>query len=259
MQQVTETQAGVQNVEILRPFGPCIIKATIPEQVQQDLIGLFERNYQAGDHSPNLAGNMLREFTIDDKTLDAEQAQRFVQMLADGSAELYKYSKIVQWENLKRTATQRHKEIVDGRINEMNLNCIVHQSWGNISVAGDFNPMHSHTGMISGVGYLRMPDDIEAEWEAEDHDPSAGLINFMNSNSANLMSHNLRIKPEVGVIYFFPAWLQHEVYPFRSGGERWSFSFKTTIENLNSDVELTNQDKIDMYEARTGQSVNAQN
>ncbi len=38
----------------------------------------------------NLAGNMKREFTIDQNVLDDNAAQGFVQMLADGSAELYK-------------------------------------------------------------------------------------------------------------------------------------------------------------------------
>ena len=252
MQQVIDTgvQRGIGGTEIIRPFGPVIVKAEIPEQTQTDLIDLFERNGEATDHSTNLAGNMSREFTIDDKVLDAEEANRFVQLLADGSAELYKYSKMVQWENFKRSATDEHIAIVDSRINDMNLTCAIHQSWGNISVAGDFNPMHTHTGLISGVGYLRLPDTIEEEWQREDHDPSAGMIAFMNGNSQNLMTNVLRIKPEVGMIYFFPAWLLHEVYPFRSTGERWSFSFNTTIENLNADIDLTNEDKIAMQEAR---------
>ena len=250
MQQVVDTGYPEAKTEILRPFGPSIVKMTIPEQVGYDLTDLFERNSEAKDHSMNLAGNMKREFTIDQNVLDDNAAQGFVQMLADGSAELYKVSRYVAWENTKRTAVEKHIEIVDNRIHDMNLSCTVHQSWGNISVAGDFNPVHTHTGTISGVGYLRMPDDIEKEWESEDHDPSAGMIAFMNGNSQNLMTNVLRIKPEAGVIYFFPAWLLHEVYPFRSTGERWSFSFNTTVENLNPDMDLTSEDKMAMQEAR---------
>ena len=41
-----------------------------------------------------------------------------------------------------------------------------------------------------------MPEDIEREWLLEDHDPSAGMIAFMNGNSQNLMTNVLRIKPE---------------------------------------------------------------
>ena len=254
MQTATDIQRGIDSFEVLRPFGPCIVKARIPEQVQKDLIQLFERNNEAKDHSMELAGNMIREFTIDDSVLDATQAQRFVQMLADGSAEVYKAGKTVRWENTKRYVTQRHIDLVDPRMNNMQLSCAIHSSWGNISVAGDFNPSHSHAGMISGVGYLRLPDDIEQEWENEDHDPSVGMINFVNGSNLPLDSNTTRFKPAVGDIYFFPAWLIHEVYPFRSKGERWSFSFNTTIENLNEDTELTISDKKIIKEGIDGKS-----
>ena len=254
MQEVVDTGYPKNNTEVIRPFGPSIVKMTIPEQVGYDLTDLFDRNSEASDHSMNLAGNMKREFTIDQTVLDDTAAQGFVQMLADGSAELYKVSRWVAWENTKRTAVEKHVEIVDSRINDMNLSCAVHQAWGNISVAGDFNPVHTHTGAISGVGYLHLPDDIESEWEREDHDPSAGMINFLHGAHQGLNGHSLRLKPEVGAIYFFPAWLQHEVYPFRSAGERWSFSFNTTVTNLNNDIELTDLDKIEILEARNAKS-----
>jgi len=249
MEQVTDVHQGIGECQIIRPFGPCIVQAHIPEQVQADLIDIFERSDEAPDHSMNLAGNMVTEFTINEQVLPGDKGQRFVQMLADGSAELYKYSKMVHWENTKRTATDKHCEIVESRIDNMNLSCVIHQSWGNKSVAGDWNPTHTHTGMISGVGYLKLPDNIEQEWESEDHDPSAGMIQFLYGGTHALSTHTLRLKPEVGVIYFFPAWLMHEVYPFRSAGERWSFSFNTSIENLNADVDLTNEDKIEIVKA----------
>ena len=254
MQTATDIQRGIDSFEVLRPFGPCIVKAKIPELVQKDLIQLFERNGDAKDHSIELAGNMIREFSIDDSVLDATQAQRFIQMLADGSAEVYKAGKTVRGENTKRYVTQRHIDLVDERMKNMQLSCAIHSSWGNISVAGDFNPSHSHAGMISGVGYLRLPDDIEQEWENEDHDPSVGMINFVNGSNLPLDSNTTRFKPAVGDIYFFPAWLIHEVYPFRSKGERWSFSFNTTIENLNGDTELTTADKKIIHEGINGKS-----
>ena len=64
------------------------------------------------------------------------------------------------------------------------------------------------------------------------------MINFVNGSNLPLDSNTTRFKPAVGDIYFFPAWLIHEVYP-PSEGERWSFSFNTTIENLIDDTELT--------------------
>ncbi len=243
MQQVVDTLPEQRAIEIFRPFGPTIIKTKIPDALQASMCALFEQNNHAADHSKYLAGNMQREFTIDDSVMDAEATQSFVQMLADGSADLYQESKFVQWAATRDVVTQAHKQLVESRINDMNLTCAIHQAWGNISVSGDWNPIHSHTGAISGVGYLRLPDNIHSEWAAEDHDPSAAMIQFTDGRPSTLSMHNVRHKPAVGDIYFFPSWLLHEVYPFRSSGERWSFSFNTTVENLIADVDLTDEDK----------------
>ena len=32
-------------------------------------------------------------------------------------------------------------------------------------------------------------------------------------------------KPQIGDLYIFPSWLSHQVYPFRSEGERRSMAF----------------------------------
>ena len=252
MQEIVDTgYPDEDNIELIRAFGPNIVKMRIPEQVGYDLIDLFDNNSEHPDHSMNLAGNMTREFAIDESNMQGDAAQRFVRMLANGSGELYSYSKRCIWENIRRNATAKHIEIVNERLPLMNLSCTVHQAWGNISVAGDFNPAHTHTGQISGVGYLSLPDDSEHEWATEDHDPSAGCINFSYAERNNgLGATVLRLKPEIGCIYFFPAWLNHSVYPFRSKGERWSFSFNTTVTNLTGDLELTDEDKKAMKDAK---------
>ena len=38
------------------------------------------------------------------------------------------------------------------------------------------------------------------------------------------------VKPHVGQIFFFPAWLLHEVYPFRGKGLRRTISFNLSFE-----------------------------
>jgi hypothetical protein len=59
-----------------------------------------------------------------------------------------------------------------------------------------------------------------------------------------------RVKPVVGDIFFFPAWLPHSVHPFRSEGERWSFSFNLSIKNMNEDVNLTDFEKAELRTER---------
>ena len=84
--------------------------------------------------------------------------------------------------------------------NHKELQKIVFKSgWYVRTFAGDFNPAHYHTNChMSCVGYLKLPDGIEEEWKKEDNDHYPSI---------------------------FPWWMYHMVYPFRSKGERRSFSF----------------------------------
>jgi hypothetical protein len=45
-----------------------------------------------------------------------------------------------------------------------------------------------------------------------------------------LVDFKYPIKPSVGKIFFFPAWLIHEVFPFRGEGLRRTISFNLSVE-----------------------------
>lgn len=250
MQTVTDTTPTGKDIEILRPFGPTIVKQTMSQEIQDILCAIFEDHEKANDYNHTLAGNQKREFEITQDLL-GDNAQKFVDMLGDGAGELYRISRYVQWENIRHSVTEKHKEFIDYNLKMMNLSVALHSSWGNIGIAGDWNPVHRHTGSMSGVGYLRLPDDIDEEWANEDHEPSAGMINFVDSRPADLVSHNCRRKPVVGDIYFFPSWLLHEVMPFRSTGERWSFSFNVSVTNMNEDIVLTDWQKQEIINGKS--------
>ena len=96
---------------------------------------------------------------------------------------------------------------------------------------GEYNPVHVHPdSMVSCVGYLKLPEGIEDEWEEDykDHHPAHGHIQFAYGTSAGYTNTNFMIKPQVGDFYIFPSQLFHCVYPFYTKGERRSFSM-----NLN--------------------------
>jgi hypothetical protein len=99
--------------------------------------------------------------------------------------------------------------------------------------AGDFNPMHIHDANLSGVAFLKMPPGFKAEYEKEDHHPTAGCLEFLGSMPNHFARHSYIVKPEVGDFYLFPSWLTHQVYPFRSKGERRSLAFNVhfTMDN----------------------------
>ena len=95
--------------------------------------------------------------------------------------------------------------------------------WVNFQKAGEFNPVHSHSGIVSAVIYIDVPECI-----AEEHSgalKSAGNIDFIFGEASYWSNSILHHVPRTGEILIFPAHIKHTVYPFKSNVERVSMSF----------------------------------
>ena len=131
--------------------------------------------------------------------------------------------------------------------------------WTVHSYAGDYNPLHDH-GTRSYMGlscilYLKVPPQIEAIGLPSEAVIAAGdTPGFQGLNGASgavdgftylcwgvngMRDVNMLrpiqeeyVKPEVGTLIMFPAWLRHGVMPFSGEGERRTFSA-----NLNVDMK----------------------
>ena len=104
--------------------------------------------------------------------------------------------------------------------------------WCVSQYSGDFNPLHIHSGDISGVIYLKIPEGRDEEYEKEDHHPSIGDIQFIAGTPQAFSRNTLKIKPKVGDMFVFPAWLHHTVYPFRTPNqERRTLSYNLIYTN----------------------------
>ena len=68
-----------------------------------------------------------------------------------------------------------------------------------------------------------MQEELDVEFT--DHYPSNGLIEFMYGENIGLTSTGTMRTPKEKDIYFFPARLNHMVYPFKSNVERVSVSY----------------------------------
>ena len=94
----------------------------------------------------------------------------------------------------------------------------------------EYNPIHLHSGHISGVGYLKVPKsfgNVSKKKKINDK----GSLTFIHG-SVNLFSKaTYVIKPEVGDFYLFPNYLLHTVYPFsETDEERRSISFNAQLD-----------------------------
>ena len=105
---------------------------------------------------------------------------------------------------------------------------VVSDLWCNFQKANEFNPPHDHTGTLSFVIYLKVPEMLRKE--CEDHQKGKtsagpGCISFFlaDSDRKNSITQNSFL-PMTGDCFIFPAWLKHWVYPFRSDCTRISVS-----------------------------------
>ena len=99
--------------------------------------------------------------------------------------------------------------------------------WINYQKANEYNPAHDHTGDLSFVIYLQVPEEIVKENEETKHEHNnvgPGMINFWIGVDMPFSINRCSKMPSVGDIFIFPAWLPHYVNAFKVDVERISVS-----------------------------------
>ena len=198
--------------DIYQPFGPSILKVKMPQayvnllNAESDRILHDEKLSKKYDWSHNLAGNVKNEIAI-----DPSKIKGFPEFLVTMSDQ-YLTKVLPEW-------------TTDAKVS--------FRVWVVSQYAGDFNPVHIHDANLSGVAFLKVPLGFEEEYKKEDHHATAGCLEFLGSIPNHFARHSYITKPEVGDFYLFPSWLTHQVYPFRSKGERRSLAFNVhfTLDN----------------------------
>jgi uncharacterized protein (TIGR02466 family) len=94
----------------------------------------------------------------------------------------------------------------------------------------EYNPIHYHEGQVSGVGYLRIPKNMnQNKMVVNKKIKTNGTIDFVNGQKNFLCKSIYNLNPKVGDLLIFPNYLMHSAYPFNVDGERRSFSFNAKI------------------------------
>ena len=213
-----------KDMELLAPFGPTMGYFKMPTDLVEKLNNRMSDKLQ--DYSNNLVGKVKEELKFDEETIKIAQA---------GVGQFIgKYQAYSEYRNSMGAKT----------LDPENFNYAVQivSGWFVRQFEQEYNPLHIHTSCrLSCVGYLKLPDGIEKEWEEDykDHHPSHGHIQFANGTSAGYSCTNFLIKPQVGDFYVFPSQLFHCVYPFYTKGERRSFSM-----NMNF-IEVPKEKSVD--------------
>ncbi len=105
-------------------------------------------------------------------------------------------------------------------------------SWIVRQFKNEYNPTHWHGGHISGAGFLKVPKDLGKHvQDKQNKEYRGGNLQLIHGSRMFLSSSTINIKPKVGDFYFFPNYLMHTVFPFRSSEEeRRSISFNALID-----------------------------
>jgi hypothetical protein len=111
--------------------------------------------------------------------------------------------------------------------------------WANVNRAGHGNEFHSHPGSFwSGVYYVEdggISADPSLEGQLEFMDPRGpGVIMYAPTLAFNVpgglsVGANEVVLPRAGLMVLFPAWVLHQVRPYRGNAVRISVAFNLSL------------------------------
>ena len=199
-------------MKILSPFGPKIAKLKLPQFLikkingEVDKILTKKKLIKKLDYSKKLVGQVKQEFQL---------PKAFVK------------------KNLEKVITKEVKNYIKKTTGKNTSKVNIKNFWVVRQYNNEYNPIHFHDGHISGVGYLKIPLFRSSSKKLVKTD---GSIDFISGNKMLLSESIHNHQPKTGDVILFPHYLMHTAYPFKSNGERRSFSFNLEIDQRIANV-----------------------
>ena len=199
-------------INILSPFGPKLAKIKLTKKIIKDInneverIILNEKKLRTNDYSKKLVGEVFQEI---------ELSKNFIN------------------KKLKKFIQEKIKNYLKKTINKTANKISIKNFWVVRQFKNDYNPVHYHNGNISGVGYLKIPKNLNYSKKKK---KTNGTIDFINGSRMFLNKSIYNHLPKVGDLILFPNYLMHTAYPFVVDGERRSFSFNVELDKKTAEV-----------------------
>ena len=198
--------------EILKTFGPSILKVKIPDEIiislnsYVDKIINDENKSKDLNYGESLAGDVTQEFILENDIMQNSGWGNFLGKLA------YEWIKIETGKKITKFTIQK--------------------SWIVRQFENEYNPIHWHNGHLSGAGFLKVPKTFGKHVQKKgNREYKGGNLELINGTRMFMSNSTFTITPKVGDFYFFPNYLMHTVYPFKdTKEERRSISFNASID-----------------------------
>ena len=192
-------------MKTFRAFGPTLGKTKLSKKIIFILNTYIEKSQlsKKNDYSSKLVSQIKNEIkipkTIINKDLSKELIKNIKRYLDKSGVKKIKVIKII------------------------NL-------WVVRQFKNEYNPVHYHEGQLSGVGYLKIPKNMNQNKLVKNKKiKTNGTIDFINGQKNFLSKSIYNLNPKLGDLLIFPNYLMHTAYPFNVDGERRSFSFNAKI------------------------------
>ena len=186
-------------------WGPFVVKFEVEDYITKHLLKRGDE-IKLNDHRQKLAGHIDREnfYTQEDIDWFVKHTNKYFD------------NYIKHKENVWTIRSQK--------IEHMQLKSL----WVNYMKKNEYNPPHFHSGDISFVLYLNVPEQIkkEALEFVSEGEGKPGAIQFIygtQDRCGDYVCSHTRF-PKTNELYIFPANLYHTVMPFKSDVERVSVS-----------------------------------
>jgi uncharacterized protein (TIGR02466 family) len=192
-------------MKTFRAFGPTLGKSKLSKKIIKVINSHVDKTTlsKKNDYSSKLASQIKNEIKFTKSFIDKNLSKELIKNIKN---------------YLKQSAVKNIKEI-----KIINL-------WAVRQFKNEYNPIHYHNGQLSGVGYLKIPKNMNQNKMVKNKKiKTNGTIDFINGQRSFLSKSIYNLNPKLGDLILFPNYLMHTAYPFNIDGERRSFSFNVKI------------------------------
>ena len=192
-------------MKTFRAFGPTIGKGKLSRKFINIINTQIDKSIitKKNDYSSKLASQIKNEIKLPNSFIEKNLSKELIKNIKN---------------YLKASEIEKIKEI-----KIINL-------WVVKQLKNEYNPIHYHNGQLSGVGYLKIPKNMNQNKTVKNKKITTnGTIDFINGQRSFLSKSIYNLNPKVGDLVLFPNYLMHTAYPFNIDAERRSFSFNAKI------------------------------
>ena len=222
----------IDNVQVVKPFGPLIMLAQLPEGVIKKLNEIVDVIKDKKDMGARLAGVIETESEIPHSMLEEKKVMNIFHALSRSYIEQAYLNAGLQ-----------------DQWNAMDVKTQMQSIWSVSQYENEYNPQHNHSHcQISAVLYLKIPAmkprNIPNKPKEKD-----GQIEFtFCTNESIFTTGSFVARPKPGMCLLFPNSLYHQVYPFQGSGERRSIAFNMAFKGFSksSGIQLAG-DSVNLY------------